>query len=213
MLSSPLAFEPETAQTLVEEVEKRSHQKITACYQCRRCAAGCPVGEETGYVTPDRLIRMILLGDKDNALSNPLVWKCVSCFTCGTRCPNEIQTARIVDTLKKMSKEAHLPALAPRVSDFHNSFCASAKHMGRINELEFMGMYGLKNTVRDLLGLKFKPLYDDMMTQAKLGLAMTSKGRMHFGLQKVKNRKELKRLYKKAKEKKRELGASSPVEV
>jgi heterodisulfide reductase subunit C len=213
MSDTVLDFKPETAQTLVEEVENRSHQKITSCYQCRRCAAGCPVAEETGYVTPDRLIRMILLGDRDKALSNPLVWKCVSCFTCGTRCPNEIQTARIVDTLKKMAKEEHRPALAPKVSAFHDSFCASAKHMGRVNEMEFMGMYELKNTLRDLLGFKFKSLYDEMLAQGKLGLAMTGKGRMHFGLQKIKDRKELKRLYKKAKEKKRELEKSAPDEV
>ena len=43
-------------------IEKISGQKLLACYQCRRCAAGCPVGEESG-VTPDRLIRMLLLGD------------------------------------------------------------------------------------------------------------------------------------------------------
>jgi heterodisulfide reductase subunit C len=63
------------------------------------------VGEETGYVTPDRLIRMILLGDREKALSDGLVWKCVSCYTCGTRCPNEIQTARITETLKQMSRK------------------------------------------------------------------------------------------------------------
>jgi hypothetical protein len=56
-------------------------------------------------------------------------------------------------------------------------------------------------------------LYDEIVAQSKLGMAMTAKGRMHFGLQKVKNRKELKRLYKKAKEKKRELVQSSPSEA
>ena len=50
-------------QSLAQEVARRSGQNLLACYQCRRCAAGCPVGEESG-VTPDRLIRMILLGDE-----------------------------------------------------------------------------------------------------------------------------------------------------
>ncbi len=98
-------YNSDIAKPLVNEVMERSKQNILACYQCGRCAAGCPVGEETGYVTPNRLIRMIILGDRENALNNELVWKCVSCYTCGTRCPNDIQTARITETLKKISKE------------------------------------------------------------------------------------------------------------
>ena len=70
------------------------------------------MGDEAG-VTPDRLIRMIVMGDRSAALQNRLVWKCLSCYTCGTRCPNEIHTARVTETLKKMAKEEHLAPLVP----------------------------------------------------------------------------------------------------
>jgi heterodisulfide reductase subunit C len=93
MKNLPLVYSGSEGRSLAEEVVRRSGQNIMACYQCRRCAAGCPVGDETG-ITPDRLIRLIILGDRDAALQNKLVWQCVSCYTCGTRCPNEIQTAR-----------------------------------------------------------------------------------------------------------------------
>ena len=73
MTASEREFNYETAKPLVQEVMDRSNQNLLACYQCRRCAAGCPVGEETGYVTPDRLIRMIVLGERDTALNNHLV--------------------------------------------------------------------------------------------------------------------------------------------
>jgi heterodisulfide reductase subunit C len=194
-----LEFKPENTQAVVDEVMARSGQNITACYQCRRCAAGCPVGEETGYVTPDRLIRMILLGDREQALSNELVWKCVSCYTCGTRCPNEIQTAKITETLKYMSKEEHLDPLLPKVAAFHKSFCTAANHLGRLNEIEFMGLYEMKNTFRNLIRFKFKEIYNETMAQAKLGMMMTKKKRMHFGIEKVKHLSDLKRLLKKAK--------------
>jgi len=199
MTAPVLKFESETAQSLLEEVMSRSGQNIIACYQCRRCAAGCPVGEETGYVTPDRLIRMILLGDREKALSNELVWKCTSCYTCGTRCPNEIQTARITETLKQMSKEAHIAPLAPKVASFHHAFLTSTRHLGRLNELEFMGLYEIKNTFRDLVHLNFKGLYHEGKNQTKLGLAMTKNRRMHFIIEKIKGLSEIKRLYKKAK--------------
>jgi heterodisulfide reductase subunit C len=142
---------------------------------------------------------MILLGDREQALSNKLVWKCVSCYTCGTRCPNEIQTAKITETLKYMSKEEHLDPMLPKVAAFHTSFCTAAKHLGRLNEIEFMGLYEIKNTFRSLLRFKFKEIYNEAMAQAKLGISMTKKKRMHFGIQKVKHLSDLKRLLKKAK--------------
>jgi heterodisulfide reductase subunit C len=199
-MSSPVKFDPAVSRPLVEEVMERSGQNLLACYQCRRCAAGCPVGDESG-VTPDRLIRMILLGEKNDAMNNLLVWKCVACYTCGTRCPNNIQTARINETLKQMSKEAHLEPLSPSVAAFHDAFTTSTSHFGRVNELEFMGLYEMKN-MPDLLkkgglGAALKEMKD----QAKLGLAMTKKKRMHMGVDKIKGLPEVKSLYKKAKEK------------
>jgi heterodisulfide reductase subunit C len=166
------------------------------------------VGEETGYVTPDRLIRMIVLGKREAALDNPLVWKCVSCFTCGTRCPNDIMTARIVDTLKKMAKEAHIPPLSPKVAAFHASFVDAAKRAGRLNELEFMARYELKNTLQALAKLKFKEVIEEHKNQGKMGLTMLRKGRMHFGTQKIKGKQDFRRLIKRGAEKARGLSAS-----
>lgn len=198
MTSPVLIYETAASRSLVEEVQQRSGQNLQACYQCRRCAAGCPVGEETG-VTPDRLIRMILVGDREAALNNLLVWKCVSCYTCGTRCPNNIQTARITETLKKMSKEAHLKPLTPRIADFHNAFMTSTGHLGRVNEIELMAIYETKTLLKELAKGNLKAAVEEMKSQAKLGAEMTKLKRMHFGMDRVKNRAEIKALYKKSK--------------
>ncbi len=154
--------------------------------------------EESG-TTPDRLIRMIILGDRDHALNNGLIWQYVSCYTCGTRCPNEIQTGRITETLKKMAKEQDVPPVKYKVKAFHDSFCSSAMHFGRVNELEFMGLYEAKSTLNDLKELNFSGLAAETLNQTKMGIAMSRKKRMHFGIQKVKGRSELKMLLKKAK--------------
>jgi heterodisulfide reductase subunit C len=199
-MTTVLEFGPDQACSLAGEVMARSGQNLNACYQCRRCASGCPVGEETGYVTPDRLIRMIVLGKREAALDNPLVWKCVSCYTCGTRCPNDIMTAKIVDTLKKMAKEAHVPPMSPKVAAFHDSFVAAAKRSGRLNELEFMGRYELKNTLRNLVEFKFNEVIEEHKSQAGLGLTMLRKGRMHFRFQKIRGKQEFRRLIKKGRE-------------
>ena len=199
MATDVLEFKEDETRTLIKEVMERSGQNLTACYQCRRCAAGCPVGEETGYVTPDRLIRMVVLGDRESALNNELVWKCVSCYTCGTRCPNDIQTARITETLKKMSKEAHLEPLNSKVAEFHSAFLQSSLRWGRVNEMEFMGLYEMKNTLNSMKHMDFKAIAAELKEQGNLGLSMFKLKRIHFGLQMSKGRKEIQRLRKKAK--------------
>ena len=199
MSSRVCTFEPEVSESFAGEVMERSGQDLLACYQCRRCAAGCPVGEETG-VTPDRLIRMILLGEKEEALNNLLVWKCVACYTCGTRCPNSIQSARINETLKQMAKEAHLVPLRPKIAEFHNAFMVSTSHLGRFNELECMGIYEAKTALGEMKRGGLKAIFEEMKNQAKLGTVMMKKKRMHLGYEKVKGLPEVKGLYRKAKE-------------
>jgi heterodisulfide reductase subunit C2 len=198
MSTTDLKYDVAATMPLLEEVSKRSGQNLTACYQCRRCAAGCPVGEETG-VTPDQLVRMVLLGDKDAALNNLLVWKCVACYTCGTRCPNNIQTARITETLKQMAKEAHLKPLTPRIADFHNAFMTSTKHFGRFNELEGMAIYDVKTVLKEITKGRIKTMIDELAGQVRLSAALTRKKRMHFGLDRIKGRSEVKALFEKAK--------------
>ncbi len=196
--TSILQFEAGTSQSLIREVMDRSGQNLLACYQCRRCAAGCPVGEETG-VTPDRLIRMIMFGEKEEALNNLLVWKCVACYTCGVRCPNNIQTARIIETLKQMSKETHTEPLLPKVAAFHDAFLKSTSHLGRVSELEFIGLYEIRNVKRELKsGGGWKAVFDEIKNNAKLGIPMMKKKRMHFRPDKIRKLSEIKRLYKKA---------------
>jgi len=199
MTATILEYKPETVGSLVNEISERSGQNLSACYQCRRCAAGCPVAEETGYLTPDRLIRSIMLGDRDQALSNELVWRCVSCYTCGTRCPNGIQSARITETLKKISKEEHREPLRYKVAHFHDSFVKSGVRWGRVNEVGFMGSYEMKNALRNATRLEFKDIYDELVYQSRFAMAMMKLKRMHFGFLSAKGRDEIKRLAKKGK--------------
>ncbi|MBW2707693.1 MAG: 4Fe-4S dicluster domain-containing protein [Deltaproteobacteria bacterium] len=190
-----LVYEKQKTPSFAEEVMERSGQNIMACYQCKKCAAGCPVGKEIS-MTPDRLIRMIIFGDREGALFNPLVWRCVSCYTCGTRCANGIQVGRITETLKQMARESKYEPLVPRVKEFHNAFCASAKHMGRVNEMEFMGLYEMKNILHEIKNHNLKGIVDELLEQAKTGIAMGRKKRMHFGVERVRDRSEIKRLFK-----------------
>lgn len=196
-------YQPVNSGSLVKEVMERSGQNILACYQCKRCASGCTVGDETGFNTPDRLIRSILLDDKKAALSNTLVWQCVSCYTCGTRCPNDIQSGRITETLKKMSKEYNLAPLNYKVAYFHDSFIKGCTRWGRVNEMEFMGYYELKTIVKNLLRFKYKDALWEILHQIKMLFNMVKYGRMHLKFHSSTGRNEVQNLYKRALSKKR----------
>jgi heterodisulfide reductase subunit C len=200
MSSQMLNLDMEVAGSLAQEVAERSGQNLNACYQCRRCAAGCPVGEATG-VTPDRLIRMVLLGDREEALNNRLVWQCVACYTCGTRCPNNIHTARITEVLKQMIKETHAEPLIPRIADFHNAFITSTSHFGRVNEMEFMGIYQMKTAKNELTkGGGISAIIDEIKNLMQLSKSMMKIKRLHMGMERVKGMAEIKKIFKKAKE-------------
>ena len=137
--------DPHAADIFTREVMARSGQNLTACYQCKRCASGCPVAEDTDMVTPNRLIRMVVLGDIESALTNKLTWKCLFCHTCGTRCPNNIKTGRIADTLKKMALDAGINPQQPEYKNFHRAFFNYSLRWGRINEIGMMGEFQLRN--------------------------------------------------------------------
>lgn len=201
MSTIPLEFNNKIAQPLVDEISKRSGQNISACYQCRRCAAGCPVGEKTGGFTPDRLIRTIILGDRETMLDNLLIYKCVSCYTCGTRCPNDIRAGRITETIKKIIKENNARPEETRIINFHTTFLNSGLRWGRVNELEFMSFFEIKNALNALKRLQFKNIYDSIISQTRLGFSMLKKNRLHFSFHSAKGRKEIKKLYKNNKKK------------
>lgn len=200
-MAATLEIVPSKAISFLEEVSERSEQNLSLCYQCRRCAGACSVGDETGNMTPDRLIRMILTGDKENALNNELVWKCVSCYTCGIRCPNEIQTGRITETLKKMAKEEHLPPRHEKIAHFHHEFFHSGLRWGRVNEMEFMGFYEMKNAFDSIRKKDLGSMIDEIKLQTTLAMKMMKQKRMHMGFTTAKGRKEIKNLYKKRNQK------------
>ena len=196
MARSALKVDPARGRTLLEEVAIRSGQKLQSCYQCRRCASGCPVGAESD--TPDRLIRAIVLGDREAALGNLLVWRCVACYTCGTRCPNDIQSSRITAALKQISHEEHRAPLLPRVAAFHEAFVNEAGRAGRFNEIVGMGKYELKVAAAELKRAGVGAAFAELKAQAGLGMAMRKKKRMHVKVESVKGKGEIRALYRKA---------------
>jgi heterodisulfide reductase subunit C len=99
---------------------------------------------------PNRVIKMIQNGEKDKVLSSSTIWLCMSCETCITRCPNNVDIARMMDVLRQMAIEKGVAAKEANVLKFHEAFLSSIKFGGRVHEMLMTVHYKLKSG--DLFG-------------------------------------------------------------
>jgi heterodisulfide reductase subunit C len=131
--------------TFLDEVNERiDGVPIQRCYHCRKCTAGCPMAFVMEY-NPNKVIKMIQMGRKDQVLGSSTIWLCASCETCITRCPNEVDIARMMDVLRQMALESGKAVKEKRVLAFHEAFLSSIKSGGRLNEPMMMVNYKIKS--------------------------------------------------------------------
>ena len=174
-----------------QEVEQRSGQSLGPCYQCLKCTVGCPVSRYMDY-GPNRIIRLIQYGRRDKVLKSRAIWLCVSCMTCGVRCPNDVDMSAVMDTLREMSREAGYALGAERhVVQLHEEFVRSVKFWGRLHEITFFMPY----MVRSLQILQNMPV----------GLALLLRRKLPFIPKRIRGIREIRALYKRGYKTKGEL--------
>jgi heterodisulfide reductase subunit C len=179
-----LKYTEETVHSFHDRVKRLSNEDVSRCYQCGKCTAGCPVAMEMD-IMPNQVMRLIQIGADDWVLSSSTIWLCLSCETCSTRCPEDIDIAKIMDTLRKISVEDGYPTPQTTITDFHKIFLDSVENHGRLNEIELSVKYNL--------ALK-KPL-NDMSLAVKLG----QKGKLNPFSGQVKDKGNIKKIFKESK--------------
>ncbi|HUV63213.1 MAG TPA: 4Fe-4S dicluster domain-containing protein [Sedimentisphaerales bacterium] len=148
---------------LAEAVLRESGQNVNLCYQCRKCTAGCPISYAMDY-TPAQLIHAIRLGMDDLVLASKTMWLCASCETCTTRCPQEVDVAKVMDAVKITALRRGIKPAIPQVAAFYKAALANIKKCGRMYE---MGM---------IIGLKLRTF--EFFKDAGMGMKMFRKGKL-----------------------------------
>ncbi len=159
---------------------QQSGINIQDCYQCQKCSAGCPVVFAMDY-KPNQIMQMVSLGLKERVLASKTIWVCASCYTCSTRCPNDIDIAKVMDWLRQQALREGVPPAEKDVSLFHAAFLNSIRTHGRIHEMGLMVRYKMKTG----------KLFDDF----KLGWKMFTKGKLKILPSRIKKKKEIAALF------------------
>jgi heterodisulfide reductase subunit C2 len=175
------------ADTLAARLEAATGVNLAHCYQCGKCAAGCPVADQMD-LPPCQVFRLLQLGFPDleaRVLASEGIWLCLTCETCTSRCPQEVGITKAMDFLRQ---EAVRRGVAhPKSRDilaFHPAFLDSIEYTGRLFEVGLVADY----KTRTLHLLKDVALAPKMYVKGKLGLLP------HL----VKDRKGLKALFARA---------------
>lgn len=76
---------------------------IKLCFACGTCTAGCPVSEIDDEYNPRKIIRQVLLGMRKEVLSSPVIWRCVQCYSCSAKCPQNVKFRDVMKALREMA--------------------------------------------------------------------------------------------------------------
>lgn len=144
-------------------LSKESRQDVNACFQCRKCAAGCPVAFAMD-LTPTQIIHAARLGLEDIVLNSKTIWLCASCHTCTTRCPQDVDIARVMDAARIVAIRRGVQPSVKSVKRFFYTAVKNIEWFGRLYEL------GL------IMALKLKS--GEYTKDMKLGMEMYKKGKL-----------------------------------
>lgn len=93
-----------------EIIKRHGGETLRACYQCGTCASSCPVARLDASFNPREIIKLSLLGEKEEVVAGDSIWLCTSCFNCQERCPQNVEIAEVIYALRNIAIEAgHSP--------------------------------------------------------------------------------------------------------
>lgn len=162
------------------QVDAASHSDLNRCWHCLACTNGCPFSRDMD-IFPNQVIRMVQLGLKERVLKSSAIWLCVGCNTCSVECPNAIDIAAVMDTLRQMAVEEGIDVAEPGILAFHEAVIGSLSRYGRTHKLEIMMRYKLSG--------------NSLFADLDVGLKMLARRKLHLFPSKVRDRNVLKMLF------------------
>jgi heterodisulfide reductase subunit C len=160
-------------------------QKLKECLQCGTCTGSCPVAYAMD-VTPRAVVALFRAGMIEDILRSRTIWLCASCYSCTVRCPVGIQVTDTLYALKRLAIDRKIYPDKFPVHALSQAFIDNIYKYGRNFELGLGARYFMKANPGKL------------MQNARLGLAMISKGRMSLRPHRIQHVHEVRAIIDKA---------------
>lgn len=116
--------------SFLDEMEAKSGQPVSSCFQCFKCSNGCPA-KTTMDIYPGHIVRFIQLGLKEILLTSRSIWTCKGCKTCQVRCPNGIYVGSLNEILRQQAMQGGYAVWNMNVSAFLHSIKQLFSGQGR----------------------------------------------------------------------------------
>ncbi|WP_027718350.1 4Fe-4S dicluster domain-containing protein [Desulfovirgula thermocuniculi] len=182
-----LKLDVENPRELLEYVQRESGQPVEKCYQCGKCTAGCTVAFAFDLM-PHQIMHMIRLGLREEILRAQSIWLCTTCVICTARCPQNIDVAAVMETLRILARrQKALPTGKARpVALFNRLFLDSIRKHGRLFELATMVLFNLKS--------------GHLFREAETGWFMWRKGKLKLTPTRPRGTEEIERIFARLQE-------------
>ncbi len=171
--------------TFTEQIKKECGENVYLCYQCKKCTFGCPTAYAMGY-KPHQLIRAIQLGQKDLVLKDSSIWLCLSCQTCMTRCPQNLDFTKVADAVRIIGQREGYTVPVPEIEAFNSSFLTLVERFGRVYEVGLVTMIKLKTK--------------EIMKDVFLGIPLFFKGKFKLLPHRVRDINTVRKIFSKSRE-------------
>ena len=131
----------DSAPELSEKIARAAGVRLSDCYQCGKCSAGCPMAHAMD-IMPRQAVRCLQLGEADVLLRSKTIWLCASCHACAERCPNGIDLPSLLEYARYEAKRQRLCAVR-EVGVFNDLFIENIRLFGKSQEALLEGAYNL----------------------------------------------------------------------
>jgi len=133
--------------------------------------------------SPNQVVRLVQLGFDEEALKSATIWLCAGCLTCSSRCPQNFDIAKFMDAMREIALKEEIEISDKNVAKFHKAFLDQIKMNGRSFELGLTIDYKLRSM--------------DLFQDVDVAPEMFIKGKIGLLPHKIKNGKEVKKIFKK----------------
>jgi len=166
--------------SFANEVIEATGVRVDRCYQCMTCTLGCPVADAMDY-PPNQVMRLIDLGARETLLHSRTIWMCVTCESCFARCPNQIDTAAVMDYLREEATAREIDVPEMRIQLLHRVFAENIRTFGKVHEATMLMAYKLKSR--------------DFFSDMGIGLKLFLKGKIPLLPSRVKQLGDIKKIF------------------